>query len=186
MAMRTALLYGSRAVPGRRQELQAAIENGLLRPGPDAFYADGDDASWRSIDWPALTRRVVVGGRSVNLVDTGGDGPPLLFVHGLGGYWQNWLLNIPAFMRTHRVDRARSARVRASAMPRGGDLDPRLRAGREELLEALGVDSAAVVGNSMGGFVGAQLAISFPTRVERLVLVSAAGLSIENRRRSRC
>ena len=32
----------------------------------------------------------------------------------------------------------------------------------------------------MGGFVGAELALSFPTRVERLVLVSAAGLSIEH------
>ena len=36
------------------------------------------------------------------MIDTGGDGPPLLFIHGLGGIWQNWLLNIPAFMGTHR------------------------------------------------------------------------------------
>ena len=39
---------------------------------------------------------------------------------------------------------------------------------------------AAVVGNSMGGFIGAELAIEFPERVERLVLVSAAGLTTEN------
>src|SRR4029077_2340018 len=50
------------------------------------------------------------------------------------------------------------------------------------LLDALGVDHAAVVGNSMGGFIGAELAIAFPERVERLVLVSAAGLSIADRR----
>jgi pimeloyl-ACP methyl ester carboxylesterase len=37
----------------------------------------------------------------------------------------------------------------------------------------------SVVGNSMGGFIGAELALQFPTRVERLVLVSAAGLSQE-------
>jgi pimeloyl-ACP methyl ester carboxylesterase len=36
-----------------------------------------------------------------------------------------------------------------------------------------------VIGNSMGGFVGAELAVSFPTRVARLVLVAAAGLSTE-------
>ena len=41
----------------------------------------------------------------------------------------------------------------------------------------MGIDSAAVVGNSMGGFIGAELALSFDTRVDRLVLVSAAGLS---------
>ena len=34
-----------------------------------------------------------------------------------------------------------------------------------------------VVGNSMGGFIAAELAIAFPQRVERLVLVSAAGIS---------
>ena len=45
--------------------------------------------------------------------------------------------------------------------------------------------SAAVVGNSMGGFIGIELAIRFPQRVERLVLVSAAGLSIEYLRNER-
>ena len=48
----------------------------------------------------------------------------------------------------------------------------------DALCDTLGVDRVAVVGNSMGGFVGAELALAFPTRVERLVLVSAAGLSI--------
>jgi pimeloyl-ACP methyl ester carboxylesterase len=38
----------------------------------------------------------------------------------------------------------------------------------------------SVVGHSMGGFVGTELALQFPTRVERLVLVSAAGISQEN------
>ena len=54
-------------------------------------------------------------------------------------------------------------------------------AGYAQLLDALlgelGIDAAAVVGNSMGGFIAAELAISYPQRVERLVLVSAAGIS---------
>ena len=37
----------------------------------------------------------------------------------------------------------------------------------------------------MGGFIGIELAIRFPARVERLVLVSAAGLSIESLRNER-
>ncbi len=45
------------------------------------------------------------------------------------------------------------------------------------LLGELGIDAAAVVGNSMGGFISAELAIGFPQRVERLVLISAAGIS---------
>ena len=84
--------------------MRGAIENGLLRPGPDETYADGDDATWKGIDWPAMTRQVAVEGREVNVVDTGGAGKPVLvFVHGLSGSWQNWLLNIPAFMDSHRV-----------------------------------------------------------------------------------
>ena len=44
----------------------------------------------------------------------------------------------------------------------------------------LGLGTVALVGNSMGGFVGAELAIRFPQRVERLVLVSAAGITTTN------
>jgi pimeloyl-ACP methyl ester carboxylesterase len=47
----------------------------------------------------------------------------------------------------------------------------------ERLCERLGLATVAVVGNSMGGFVGAELAIQFPERAERLLLVSAAGIS---------
>jgi len=53
----------------------------------------------------------------------------------------------------------------------------------EKFCERLGLEQVVVVGNSMGGFVGAELAIQRPARVERLVLVSAAGLSITNIRR---
>jgi pimeloyl-ACP methyl ester carboxylesterase len=45
--------------------------------------------------------------------------------------------------------------------------------------DQLGIEELVVVGNSMGGFVGAELAVSFPTRVSKLVLVAAAGLSTE-------
>jgi pimeloyl-ACP methyl ester carboxylesterase len=55
----------------------------------------------------------------------------------------------------------------------------------DALLDELEVGSAAIVGNSMGGFIGMELAIRFPERAERLVLVSAAGLSIEYLRNER-
>ncbi len=45
----------------------------------------------------------------------------------------------------------------------------------DAMCDALGVERVSVVGNSMGGFIGAELALSFGTRVDRLVLVSAAG-----------
>jgi pimeloyl-ACP methyl ester carboxylesterase len=173
------------AVPTRRQQLRGAVENGLLRPGPDETYADGDDSSWLEVDWPSMTRRVAVEGREVNVIDTGGDAdkPVMVFVHGLGGAWQNWLLNIPAFMDSHRVIAPDLPGFGESPLPREEISIQHFARVLDGLLTELGVDSAVVVGNSMGGFVAAELALSFATRVERLVLVSAAGLSIEYARR---
>jgi pimeloyl-ACP methyl ester carboxylesterase len=55
----------------------------------------------------------------------------------------------------------------------------------DAFLGEIGIERAALVGNSMGGFISAETAISHPSRVEKLVLVSAAGLMrIGNRRAS--
>jgi pimeloyl-ACP methyl ester carboxylesterase len=162
----------------------ALARNGLFRPPPDDTYADGDDTSWMAVDWPAMTRKVRVLDRLVNVVDMGGDGPPLLFIHGLGGAWQNWLLNMPAFADSHRVVAVDLPGFGESEMPADGDLSIR---GFAKVVDAvcteLDIDCPIVVGNSMGGFAGAELAISYPTRVKKLVLVSAAGISTEHVRR---
>jgi pimeloyl-ACP methyl ester carboxylesterase len=166
-----------------RQQLTALARNGLRRPGADDEYADGDDRLWMGIDWPSMTRRLAILGREVTVVDTGGDGPPMLFIHGLGGRWQNWLLNIPEFMDTHRVVALDLPGFGASEMPAEDVSIKGFAKVVDALCSELGIDCPVVVGNSMGGFVGAELALSFPTRVERLVLVAAAGLTTEYYRR---
>jgi pimeloyl-ACP methyl ester carboxylesterase len=171
-------------VLGELKQIAAGATDLLLRASSDPTYADGDDASWTAIDWSSYTGSVELLGSPVNYVDTGGeDRPALLFIHGLGGRWQNWLLNIPAFMDTHRVVALDLPGFGDSPMP----VEPisMLGYGRvaDALCEALGIDWPVVVGNSMGGLVGAEVALAFPTRVSRLVLVSAAGLSVEHRRR---
>src|SRR4051812_36588212 len=118
-AMRTAADTVGRVVPGVHRHLIGLARNGLLRPGADPTYADGDDATWMRVDWPSLTRRVRVDGADVNVVDTGGDGPPLLFIHGLSGLWQNWLLNIPAFTDRYRCIAPDLPGFGDSPMPRG-------------------------------------------------------------------
>jgi pimeloyl-ACP methyl ester carboxylesterase len=167
-------------VPSVYQDALARARSGVFRPGPDATYADGDDRSWLEVDWPSLTRRVDVDGRAVTVVDSGGDGPPLLFLHGLGGIWQNWLLNLPAFMESHRVVALDLPGFGQSEMPAGEISIPSFARTVDAVCDRIGVDGPVVVGNSMGGFVGAELAVSFPTRVEKLVLVAAAGLSTEH------
>jgi pimeloyl-ACP methyl ester carboxylesterase len=161
-----------------RQAL-AVARNGLIRPGADPTYADGDDSAWMGIDWPSMLRTLELDGRRVNVVDGGGDGPPLLFVHGLGGCWQNWLLNLPAFMGSHRVVTLDLPGFGASEMPSEPISIRGYARTLDGVCDALGVENPVVVGNSLGGFVAAEMALSFSTRVAKLVLVSAAGLSTE-------
>jgi pimeloyl-ACP methyl ester carboxylesterase len=168
-------------VASPRAQLAAAVRNGLLRPGADETYADGDDAAWMDVDWRALQRPYELLGRRVNVLDTGpvaGGGTPLLFIHGWSSSWQSWLLNIPAFRDTRRCLSLDLPGFGGSDMP----AEPITIQGYAKTVDAmcleLGVERVAVVGNSMGGFVGAELALAFPTRVERLVLVSAAGISV--------
>jgi len=155
------------------------VRNGLIRPGPDPTYADGDDSTWMEVDWASFTRRLPVDGRAVHVIDTGGDGPPMLFVHGLGGVWQNWLLNIPAFMGSHRCVALDLPGFGQSALPAGEVSIQGYARVVDDVCRQLGIDEPVVVGNSMGGFVSAELALAYPTRVAKLVLVSAAGLSTE-------
>ena len=163
------------------RRLSAVLRRTVFRAGPDPTYADGDDASWMSVDWPAMTRRIQVDGQPITFVDTGGDHKPvLLLLHGLGNRWQHWLLTIPALMATHRCIAPDLPGFGDSPLPDGEVSIRRWAALVDGLCHEVGVERAAVVGSSMGGFIGAELALSFPTRVERLVLVSAAGLSIQS------
>ena len=113
-----------------------------------------------------------------NVIELGG-GPPLLFVHGLSGCWQNWLENLPHFARTHRVIAVDLPGFGASPLPREEISIHGYARFLEGLCDALSIDAAAVVGNSMGGHIASELAIRSPRRVERLMLVAAAGISAE-------
>jgi len=133
------------------------------------------------VDWREHQRWVVVQDRAVNLVEIG-SGPPLVFVHGLSGSWQNWLEQLPAFADTHRCIAVDLPGFGESAMPAEKITISGYGRWLDALLAVLEIEAAAVVGNSMGGFIAAETAITFPHRVERLVLVAAAGLSVERLR----
>jgi pimeloyl-ACP methyl ester carboxylesterase len=171
-------------VASARAQIAALVRNGVLRPGPDATYADGDDAAWLDVDWQALQRPLELEGRRVNVLDTGATGvsggPPLLFLHGWSTSWQIFLLNIAAFMGTRRCLALDLPGFGASDMPAEPISIRGYAKTVDAMCDALGIESVAVVGHSMGGFIGAELALSFDTRVERLVLVAAAGLSTES------
>ena len=131
------------------------------------------------VDWREHQRWVIVDGQSLNTIELG-EGPPLVFVHGLSGSWQNWLEQLPVLADEHRVLAMDLPGFGHSPMPNAEISIAGYARLLDRLLGERGIDAAAVVGNSMGGFIAAELAIAFPQRVERLVLVSAAGLSTHN------
>jgi pimeloyl-ACP methyl ester carboxylesterase len=147
----------------------------------DEGYGVTAQPSWREVDWPRHLRRAEIHGSTVNYVDIGeGEGEPVVFVHGLGGQWQNWLENIPRVARERRVIALDLPGFGRSAMPREEITIRNYARTVEALCQQLGLGRIALVGNSMGGFVSAEVVIDYPERVERLVLVSAAGISSAN------
>ncbi len=124
-------------------------------------------------------QRATVFGQKIHYVDTGAhaDSPVVVLLHGLGGNSTNWAFNTPALAGKFRVIVPDQIGFGRSDKPlinyRVGTYVDFL----DKLLEQLKVGRATLVGNSMGGWVAAAYAVKYPSKVERLVLVDAAGFA---------
>jgi pimeloyl-ACP methyl ester carboxylesterase len=168
-------------VSATSRELPAELRISASEAAP---YGPVGRSAWLDVDWRAHQRWVEIDGASVNVIELG-EGPPVVFVHGLSGSWPNWLEQLPVLARSHRVVALDLPGFGSSPMPvREISISGYART-LERVLAELAIDAAAVVGNSMGGFVAAELAIAYPQLVERLVLISAAGISTTDDPRTR-
>jgi pimeloyl-ACP methyl ester carboxylesterase len=112
-----------------------------------------------------------------------GAGLTLLAVHGLGGSKASFLPTIGALADTYRVIAVDLPGFGDSAKPVRAAYDAPYFAGvLAEVLDAAGVEHAHVVGNSMGGRIGIEMALTMPARVDRLVLLSPAMAWLRPRR----
>jgi pimeloyl-ACP methyl ester carboxylesterase len=113
-------------------------------------------------------------GVELELVQAGPeDGTPVLFLH---GYTDSWYSFAPVLDRLPPGVRAIVPSQRGhgdSERPSCCYAFPDLAADAVALLDALGIPRAAVVGHSMGSFVAQRVAIDYPDRVSRLVLVGS-------------
>jgi pimeloyl-ACP methyl ester carboxylesterase len=110
----------------------------------------------------------------------GGEGPPLVLVHGLGGAASNWTELAPLLSKGHRLlVPDLPGHGGSTALPAVSGLEP--FADRVALVaEREGMLPVPVVGHSLGGMVVLRLALRRPDDVSALVLAGAAGLSIGN------
>lgn len=153
---------------------QTVMSGSVVFPASD--YGN-PDPEWLKVDWRKHLHRIELPGAEVNYAEIG-EGEPIIFVHGLAGCWQNWLENLPHFGRSHRAIALDLPGFGESPMPSWSIDMPAYGRLIHDFCEKLGIDrAAALVGNSMGGFVSTEATIERPSRFERLVLVSAAGIS---------
>jgi pimeloyl-ACP methyl ester carboxylesterase len=105
-----------------------------------------------------------------------GDGPPVLFIHGLTGSRRNWAHLFDALNTDHRVLAPDLFGHGASAKPVADYSLGAHAATLRDLLDLLNISRVTLVGHSFGGGIAMQFCYLFPERVERLVLVSSGGL----------
>jgi len=112
-----------------------------------------------------------------------GSGPVVLAIHGLGGSKASFLPTIGALADAFRVIAIDLPGFGDSAKPVRAAYDAPYFAGvMSEVLDAAGADSAYVVGNSMGGRIGIEMALTMSARVDRLVLLAPAMAWLRSRR----
>ena len=105
-----------------------------------------------------------------------GSGPPVVLIHGMlnsSSHWRSVALNLAG---EHTVIAPDLIGHGDSAAPRGDYSLGAHAASIRDLLAAVGIGRATLVGHSLGGGVAMQFFYQFPQRVERLALVSSGGL----------
>lgn len=104
-----------------------------------------------------------------------GSGPAMVFLHGIGSSSEGWAAQLRHFGETHRA-----IAWDAPGYGGSGDLVPLAPAAADYadalagLLDALGIEGAALVGNSLGALMAAAFVRRYPRRVVALVLSDAA------------
>lgn len=116
-----------------------------------------------------------VGSARIRWVETGGgDGAPIVLIHGLGASIVKWLDAMPLLGKHRRTIALDMPGFGLSSTPVGSYSPQWLAGGVRAFMDAIGVEKAIVAGNSLGGLVGIHLAAAWPARVEALIAVAPA------------
>ena len=125
---------------------------------------------------PVTERRLDLAGVSTAVLE-GGDGPPVVLLHGQGGWAGMWLPVVADLLAGHRVIAPDLPGLGASTVPDGPPDAARVLAWLAALVERTCPEPPAMVGASLGASIAARFAIAHPDRLSRLVLVDAGSLA---------
>jgi pimeloyl-ACP methyl ester carboxylesterase len=121
-----------------------------------------------------FTSRYVDTGELRQHVVTGGQGPPVLLVHGWPQTWYAWRLVMPALARDFSVVAPDQRGRGLSGKPEDGYDTGTLAGDLVALMRALGHERFAVAGHDIGMWISYALAADHPGRVDRLAVAEAA------------
>jgi pimeloyl-ACP methyl ester carboxylesterase len=168
-------------MPSRRRVFFLATIGAL---GTAWSYSRRAVRRWEDLDLATVEkpgRLISVEGVELHYTETG-QGPPILLIHGLNGCTFSFRHLAPLLSDGFRVLALDLMGFGYSERPPHADYSlvaqARLVSG---FLDALGIEKASVLGHSLGGAVAMHLAVRFPDRVEKLILVDSASDS-ETRR----
>jgi pimeloyl-ACP methyl ester carboxylesterase len=118
------------------------------------------------------SRYVDIGGLSLHAV-VGGDGPPLLLVHGWPQTWYAWRMLMPALAEDFEVVAVDQRGIGLSDKPRDGYDIGTLASDFAAMMHVLGHEEFALYGTDTGMPIAHALAADYPERVQRLVVSEA-------------
>lgn len=119
-------------------------------------------------------KETTVFGQKIHYVEAG-SGPNVILLHGLGGSSQGWQFNIGPLAEKFHVYVPDQIGFGKSDKPL---VNYRIRTYvdfLDQFCKQLKIERATLVGNSMGGWIAAAFTVAYPDRVDKLVLVDAAG-----------
>ncbi len=139
--------------------------------------APAGDAARRALlaTMPVIERRLGLAGIATTVLE-GGNGPPIVLLHGPGAHAAHWMRMIPALVATHHVIAPDLPGHGASAIEAGRLDVERVLGWLGELLDQTCAAPPVLVGQLLGGAIAARFASRHGARLSRLVLIDTFGL----------
>jgi pimeloyl-ACP methyl ester carboxylesterase len=127
-------------------------------------------------DLPVTSRTLSLAGINTPVLE-GGNGPPMVLLHGPAGHALHWLRLIPHLVSTHRVIAPDLPGHGASEVTEGSLDSPQVIRWLDELITATCTTPPVVVAQVLGGAIALRYAAEHRGRIGRLVLVDTLGLA---------
>lgn len=125
---------------------------------------------------PLPVQHTTIEGIDIAYIDSGGDKPPILLVHGLSSWMGFWEYQVPELAKTRRVIALDLPGYGASGRPDAPYTPPWYADILASFMDDRGLSSSVVMGHSMGGQIALTLALDHPSRVDALILSAPAGI----------